>query len=92
MSMTDPPTDDNVELPAPVVVSTEPVLTRVPAAPPDRQSGPIRWIGILAARWSQFRLKARHRGHRRGRRVWRRGSQAQCNAVWLLVKLRGEGP
>ncbi len=47
MSITDPPMDDNVELPAPVVVSTEPVLTRVPAAPPDRRSGPIRWIGIL---------------------------------------------
>ena len=47
MSITDPPMDDNVELPAPVVVSTEPVLTRVPAAPPDRRFGPIRWIGIL---------------------------------------------
>ena len=45
--MTDPPMDDNVELPAPVVVSTEPVSTRVPAAPPDRRFGPIRWIGIL---------------------------------------------
>ena len=47
MAMTDPPPADDVGFPDPIVVSTEPLTSRVPAAPPDRRFGPIRWIGIV---------------------------------------------
>jgi len=47
MAMTDPPSADDVGFPDPIVVSTEPLTSRVSAAPPDRRFGPIRWIGIV---------------------------------------------